>query len=1160
MALRRLEWALLSAILSLAACGDDEAGGTTATSTGAGGSSSTTTSDATTTSSTGAGGSGGDGGAGGSAPCGNGTLDAEEDCDDGNTVEGDGCNGACRVETGYTCNGEPSDCVTICGDGVLAGAETCDDGNADAGDGCDDTCAEESGFTCDGAPSVCVTTCGDGIVAGAELCDDGGAAAGDGCDDLCLVEAGFVCDEMPSVCVTTCGDGIVAGAESCDDMGVAPGDGCDDLCAVELGYTCIGDPSVCDTTCGDGISAGTEMCDDGLTVAGDGCDDLCLIEAGWACAGDPSICTTTCGDGIVAGVEECDDQGLFIGDGCDGVCVVEHGFYCNGSPSLCATQCGDGVIGGSELCDDGANSPGDGCSDLCFLELGFLCAGEPTVCSAVCGDGLIVGGESCDDGLQLPGDGCDPSCQVETGWSCVGPPSFCSTICGDGIQIPGHEQCDDGNVLPGDTCSPTCTVPIGEGCNDPLVASQASLVGSSYVWTVPAGGVVSSDLPTSCDPSGVGPDVIVKYTKISADLASGGALLHIRADVPGSTSASNFLNLEVFSGACQGGVQEKCLWYKHDWDTYLDVPAGDYYAVVTKNSTGTFPGATITVDEVAPSAAEGEGCFMPYTTASANYTPPAGPNQPHTWVLPPSINSFDMGLTWGGPGSISCDNHATYGDINGVDAVIEIDKTSSTSIFSISVQNNDPTLTQSDLDYDLLTSCDPTDPSNVSISCGANADTFASNIYGLATSTYYLWVASEATSEEFQGATVQVTELFPGPGESWPTAEPLVGSGPINPTSTLRLDAPSCLPSGVNVHWYSYVPSQGVLQVQASAPGAIGFLNATGTEVKCVNDSFTTPATLLATPGQPVYIGVQSGGPLTGLTFTELTYTGLTGVATDLGILFPTSATTDYWMASNTANIYFGGTSKVFEIPKSGNTTAAEFSTGFGITTTHLGYAAVFTQAGLLTLDTTTSASASRLFRIFDVNQAMWGPTNWDVTPTYVANAGQSLATDGIQTFMATYTTSNSVNFYAYDSFAPSTPVHLGTNTSVDSVVGLAADAMFFYVAGVEVANSIEGVFRIPRSNVAVPAQRIATIDTTTTHTQVDVDNYVNPQNLYVREYTGAAVHAVMNPGGPSPVHVGPITTLGLTGDYAMTYDHMDNVIYLYETETNSAGNIVMIQ
>lgn len=68
-----------------------------------------------------------------SAPtCGDSNVEAPETCDDGNTVDGDGCSAVCLLEgTG------------ICGDGILDTGEACDDGNDLDGDGCSALCALE---------------------------------------------------------------------------------------------------------------------------------------------------------------------------------------------------------------------------------------------------------------------------------------------------------------------------------------------------------------------------------------------------------------------------------------------------------------------------------------------------------------------------------------------------------------------------------------------------------------------------------------------------------------------------------------------------------------------------------------------------------------------------------------------------------------------------------------------------------------------------------------------------------------------------------------------------------------------------------------------------------------------------------------------------------
>src|SRR5262245_54612628 len=55
------------------------------------------------------------------AVCGNGVLEAGEACDDGNTIDGDGCDHNCTF--------------TACGNGIVTTGEACDDGNTIDGDG-----------------------------------------------------------------------------------------------------------------------------------------------------------------------------------------------------------------------------------------------------------------------------------------------------------------------------------------------------------------------------------------------------------------------------------------------------------------------------------------------------------------------------------------------------------------------------------------------------------------------------------------------------------------------------------------------------------------------------------------------------------------------------------------------------------------------------------------------------------------------------------------------------------------------------------------------------------------------------------------------------------------------------------------------------------------
>lgn len=66
---------------------------------------------------------------------------ANEQCDDGNLISGDGCSSTCTIEFGFSCiDINPSVCKSTCGDGLKASNEACDDGNQLSGDGCSSTC------------------------------------------------------------------------------------------------------------------------------------------------------------------------------------------------------------------------------------------------------------------------------------------------------------------------------------------------------------------------------------------------------------------------------------------------------------------------------------------------------------------------------------------------------------------------------------------------------------------------------------------------------------------------------------------------------------------------------------------------------------------------------------------------------------------------------------------------------------------------------------------------------------------------------------------------------------------------------------------------------------------------------------------------------------
>ena len=336
--------------------------------------------------------------------CGDGHVDAGEQCDDGNTYNNDGCTNQCELPQ--------------CGDGYVQAGEQCDDGNTYNNDGCTNQCE--------------LPQCGDGYVQAGEQCDDGNTANGDGCTNQCntalcgdgIVRVGVEqCDDGNTInndsctnqCNTAlCGDGIVrVGVEQCDDGNTVNNDSCTNQCELPQ--------------CGDGYVQSGEQCDDGNTNNNDLCRNDCTIrqpqcgdgnlDNGEQCddgnTNNTDACTNSCqnafcGDGKVrTGVEQCDDGNTYNNDGCTNQCELP--------------QCGDGYVQGQEQCDDGNTYNNDGCTNQCLTEF--------------CGDGIVQTGEVCDDGNTADGDGCSAICEEEK--ECTK-----NSDCSDGLFCNGGEICN----------------------------------------------------------------------------------------------------------------------------------------------------------------------------------------------------------------------------------------------------------------------------------------------------------------------------------------------------------------------------------------------------------------------------------------------------------------------------------------------------------------------------------------------------------------------------------------------------------------------------------------------------------------------------------------------------------------------------------------------
>jgi hypothetical protein len=460
--------------------------------------------------------------------CGNGTVDGTEQCDDGNTVDGDGCDADCTWTCDPTddtcpveqhCDAATHMCVAGCrADAActdpLAYCDTdahecveCLTNECDPGfvcvdfacvAGCDETSPCGTGFECCGGGCVDTTTSLTHCGACDTLCDvtNGTPACVAG---ACTVES---CDTN----FADCNDDVTDGCETTTDTDLANCGTCANACPTRANATIACTAGSCEFACTDPFADCNGLADDGCEADTDTdsancgtCTNGCLVPSGTpGCVA--GLCTV---GGCDTGFGDCNGD---VTDGCEtntatdllncGTCANACGTPANGTATCATGVCAiDTCAAGYTDCD---GDFGNGCEIQTAADPAN-CGTCANVCSvthatAGCASGLCTVG-TCDTGWADCNTTVSDGCEVDTTTD-VANCGTCTNLCatpahgtaGCAASVCGVSSCDTGwgncNGLAADGCETDTTTAVancgtcGTVCPAPLHAAASCAGGT----------------------------------------------------------------------------------------------------------------------------------------------------------------------------------------------------------------------------------------------------------------------------------------------------------------------------------------------------------------------------------------------------------------------------------------------------------------------------------------------------------------------------------------------------------------------------------------------------------------------------------------------------------------------------------------------------------
>lgn len=381
----------------------------------------------------------------------------------------------------------------VCGNGKLEGNEGCDDGDKSPGDGCDGNCAVEAGYTCTQAsPSVC--TDNDECTLNTDDCSANANCSNTPGSFTCACKPGYegngkTCTDVDECTLNTddCGANATCtntdGSFTCGCNSGYVGDGktCTEVNPCEPGTFTCPDNSVCNKT---GLNAYECICNSGFTKDGSACVDIdecatnadnCDVEMAADCTNTVGSFTCSCKPGYSGDGTSCSDIDECALD-TDGCALAAD---CSNTVGSFVCDCLPGYEGDGFACDDINECATD--ADNC--DLAADCSNTVGSFSCACKPGYAGDGVSCSD-IDECTTGANNCAAV--GSKCDNLPGSFSCAClagytGDGISCADIDEC-------------AANIWLNDITSLPWEISNTSTVAG---WQVKDGAVVYSNLDGS---------------------------------------------------------------------------------------------------------------------------------------------------------------------------------------------------------------------------------------------------------------------------------------------------------------------------------------------------------------------------------------------------------------------------------------------------------------------------------------------------------------------------------------------------------------------------------------------------------------------------------------------------------------------------------------